>query len=437
MNNWKADAIEEIDQIFDWLYKADNRWDRLAKQLTDLLLTKVDEIQKEAINDFIRYIKANEGTITEIEVNEGINLLENKLGKKLAEKLREDVVTYQMESYKLAQTDLGLQFQYSQVDLKALAWLEKDQMYWIGDYYNSQLRDKLLDAGKNSLQHQYDRENSGNLLKEKFINEFEKSQSYWEGLSDHIITRSREFGRTEGYVKAGIKYLRIDAIMDSRTSIICREMNGRIILVSKAVKLRDRLMNASKPEDTKRIAPWLTNKQVMKLVVGVKTEEIPEGLEMPPYHFRCRTRTTAFFENDSFITDRDYGKKLTKKDKGLLDSYTNEEYSNIFGSALDRANEKNIKYSITDINQDMRKHAAKIGIENEEDFIAKANEVMSKSDIYAVHIYKDEIQFDFFNEEGYVILDKNFEIKGYFPHKNRQNTLIALSKLKENRLWLL
>jgi hypothetical protein len=301
MTSWKSEALEEVENIFQKIYKAKDRWESFTKQLTELLLTETNAAQKAALKEMIGYISANEGYVTDQEMAESINILASRLGSNLAEKLRDDVSKFQLKSYKLAQTDLGLEFNFNQVDLKALKWLEQDQMFWIGDHFDSQLREKLMQLSAESLNGQLGRKQTIELLTESFKGEFKKSKNYWSGLSDHIITRSREFGRTEGYVKARVVSFKIVAVIDKRTSKICRYMHNRIIKVSDAVEQRNALMNAKNPEDVKKIAPWLSDKQATKKVMGKSTSWIVNKLNLclPPYHFKCRTRTVVAYDNET------------------------------------------------------------------------------------------------------------------------------------------
>jgi len=61
-------------------------------------------------------------------------------------------------------------------------------------------------------------------LKEEFKSLGEKNQHYWQGLAEHTALRIREFGRLEGYHKAGATGYRLVVILDDRTSEICRAL---------------------------------------------------------------------------------------------------------------------------------------------------------------------------------------------------------------------
>jgi hypothetical protein len=57
-------------------------------------------------------------------------------------------------------------------------------------------------------------------------------------------------------------------------------------------------MNAKTPEETKKIAPWLGKKEIEQKVSGIETNKLPKGIALPPYHFRCRTRTVTAYKNE-------------------------------------------------------------------------------------------------------------------------------------------
>ena len=94
----------------------------------------------------------------------------------------------------------------------------------------------------------------------------------------------------QAYDEVGVTKLQIVAVMDERTSAVCRQLNGRVIPVATAAGQRDLLMAAQDPEDVKTIAPWVPAKDLE----GLSTKAINEqGVIMPPYHFHCRTQVVA------------------------------------------------------------------------------------------------------------------------------------------------
>jgi|GEM_PF-229077 len=302
MKNIYRQIAEQIDALLSdiGLIKG-NKFTRLANKLQELLLNSYDDSVKTAIGDAIRYLKAGSGKIGDAEIREVLEMIESKIGKSLAAALRQNVADIIVESYKSGQKIAlgGIALSFNQADMKALKWLENDTVYWIGEYYDKNIRDQIREGAKSVIDEGLSRDEAGNRFQEIFGATFNRSSAYWEGLSNHVVTRSREFGAVEGYQKAGVTYLKIDAVLDDRTSEICRQMHGRIIPVKKAVNLRDKLIKAKNPEEVKSIAPWLDADSVRDKL----TSNLPEGMSLPPYHFNCRTRTIAAYDEEYDIED--------------------------------------------------------------------------------------------------------------------------------------
>jgi hypothetical protein len=89
--------------------------------------------------------------------------------------------------------------------------------------------------------------------------------------------------------RLGIAAVEIVAILDSRTSRICREMNGRRISVRLLVSHVREVMQTPMNELTEKFA-WPTPNEV-KSYEGLSTDDIMSRIScrMPPYHGRCRT----------------------------------------------------------------------------------------------------------------------------------------------------
>ena len=72
-------------------------------------------------------------------------------------------------------------------------------------------------------------------------------------------------------------------------------MHGRVIPVSKLSQQRDDYLAAIKTRDlvsAKEV--WVMHRDASALA-GIKTGDLPAGTASPPYHFRCRTITVAYF----------------------------------------------------------------------------------------------------------------------------------------------
>lgn len=126
------------------------------------------------------------------------------------------------------------------------------------------------------------------------------AKSYYKGLSTTTYNRAQNFNRINLFDRGGFTEYEIVAIMDNRTSEICRAMHGRTFKIGQAQSTIDRILEAEDAEELKQIAPW--RKDLTEF--GVKTQDAfktgpratsfssslaDAGMALPPYHFRCRT----------------------------------------------------------------------------------------------------------------------------------------------------
>ncbi len=285
--------LYEVDDLLGVILKGD-KWDAMANRLSNLLLKKWDKEQKAAINETISMLIQGKDNISDEEMEIAVNTLEAKLGSSIFESFRKDLETISLESYTKGHADIGIQFEFNTVDKKALYWLtQKDaKQFWIGDSYNTWINKFLNEMSVEVMKQGMGRVDAGKYFESILGEGFNRKRYYWEMLAEHVVTRSREFGKVSAYEKAGITEVKIVAVIDHRTSAICRFLNGKVIEVNKLVKQRDNLMNAKSVKGIKKLAPWYTDKQV-SVFEGKNPDKIPSSVGLPPYHARCRTRTVV------------------------------------------------------------------------------------------------------------------------------------------------
>ena len=188
-------------------------------------------------------------------------------------------------------TTRGLELQGSTalIDQKTLAWCSQDCTYWIGRHYTDDIKNKIVSiVVDDATQWGGGQVEAGERLKAEFGQTFQRSDAYWRGLAGTVLSRSRNFGCVAGYEEAGVATYEILAVMDERTSPICRYMNGKVFTVKDAANLRDTILNSKRPDDVRKNHPWLRLDQVQ----GLSDDELVKmGQALPPYHFFCRTTT--------------------------------------------------------------------------------------------------------------------------------------------------
>lgn len=210
---------------------------------------------------------------------------------------------------------LGLGDARSQVGLSIGLWGIKDerlaqiansqQIFWVGSHYSADVSVGINNVLSQGVRDGWTIERLADSLRSAFSDTIKKGAPYWQGLAEHTALRIREFGRLQGYRKAGAQSYRLRVIIDDRTSDICRALaaENKIYPLEPATEVMDKLMaidTSSRDLDQvrdyiKALAPWVSDNQVVydgDRPVGVSGAHTP----FPPFHWKCRTETEIVTE---------------------------------------------------------------------------------------------------------------------------------------------
>jgi SPP1 gp7 family putative phage head morphogenesis protein len=155
----------------------------------------------------------------------------------------------------------------------------------------------------------------------------ERAPFYWEVVASSFISQGRSFAQMSSYAEAGIQRYVIEAVLDERTTQICRYLHGKTFEVADALHRFDRLEQLEQPENLKRELPWVresldaeTGRTRLYVDGGAGRTDLAEvtrsafgtrddrgdfrtlasdgvlrevGIGFPPYHGLCRTTTLA------------------------------------------------------------------------------------------------------------------------------------------------
>lgn len=104
-------------------------------------------------------------------------------------------------------------------------------------------------------------------------------------------SRLAVYGYTAEAEILGVGRYRITAVIDGRTSDICRLMDGKEFEVSAARHSIIQVLNAESIDEVKILQPWESqNKANIDLLATLSEEElVARNLHIPPYHPYCRT----------------------------------------------------------------------------------------------------------------------------------------------------
>lgn len=189
--------------------------------------------------------------------------------------------------------------QFTVKDEQAAAWLKRDSLFWVGDSWDQRLGQRISKATRESLAEGPSRDAVAAKLKER-LTQFERPDSYWRLVGGAAIVRARSYGAVIRMQHSGVATFRFVAVMDERTSPICREMNGRIFTIEQASTHIERVTGATSPEAVKTTSPWVPPSQVM----GKSPVELAAmGVILPPLHGNCRSKVVAESFKDTIETD--------------------------------------------------------------------------------------------------------------------------------------
>lgn len=258
---------------------------------------------KKAIEDAARAFSKGSGDVSKEDVANAVEAMRKRLGPEFAKLTATDVEKYMRAAYTLGRTvmarKLGIKPNWSMIDEKAREWCAENTTYWIGNHYDAQLGQTIAKAiDEEVLQSGLGRVEAGQKLREVLGDRFLRSEVYWRGLAANAINRARNFGGVQSMVDAEVEEYRIIAVMDARTSPICREMDGKVFRTEHAVKIRDDMIGAKDPEAVKAIAPWRDVDEVK----GKDADALAKlGMALPPYHFHCVSGETQIMTSRGMI----------------------------------------------------------------------------------------------------------------------------------------
>lgn len=137
------------------------------------------------------------------------------------------------------------------------------------------------------------------------------AETYWETVAANHTNRARAFAALASYEEAGVSQYEVVAVMDERTTEVCRMMNGTILSVPSALDQLERLEAAEDLEEVKtQAAPFLrvdgdrivtaAGQQIASRSGDAWSKATPSemnasGIHAPPYHHRCRTTIVPVF----------------------------------------------------------------------------------------------------------------------------------------------
>ena len=388
-----------------------DKYDKLAADLQDLLIRNWTEQSKEAIRDVVRALN-NRANFTDADLDAMVSQLEARLGAAFAAAVKDDLLTLQASTYAAGMKEvLGITPSFNVKDAKALAALERYALYPVLHHFDDQLQSKVREFGNKIISDGLNRTEAGKLFEAEFAEKYSiPSFRYWQGYSNHVVTQSREFGRVSAYEVAEVEYAEVRAILDHRTTEICRHMHGRRIKVSEQRRVVDAMIANEDPDEVANIVPWPSASEISQ----TKSDDLPDGALLPPFHFNCRTRTVMAREvtESNAVESTKIGKSVSKDDKKKLNSLTDEEYSNWMQTIRSK---RALNFGPEELDKAFAEFGSGLNAKSKDEYlkagrgiIRNANGVMARVNNTADG--KRQFEFHFFSDAGKAVVgdDLNF-----------------------------
>ena len=110
-------------------------------------------------------------------------------------------------------------------------------------------------------------------------------QAYFSIVTNNAALQANSVGRMIAMSDAEVEKYRIVAIIDKRTSNICRKLDGKEFEVKKAMSAVEKFLDVENLNDLQNLMPFNNKDEVPKWA--------NEGLGFPPFHMKCRTTVIA------------------------------------------------------------------------------------------------------------------------------------------------
>lgn len=143
-----------------------------------------------------------------------------------------------------------------------------------------------------------------NAAAEKFTNLTDRSI---KAIIQTAVQRIRNWAHIGSLYQAGFELARIVATLDTRTTELCRELNGKLVRVGVAQAAIERLSQLEPGEFAAELYESEIGKAISREPVATINKFLEEdgktisdqlvamGRGFPPYHTNCRTRVEGYF----------------------------------------------------------------------------------------------------------------------------------------------
>ncbi|MFW5606101.1 MAG: hypothetical protein ACOCM0_00630 [Campylobacter hyointestinalis] len=294
----------------------------------------------------------------------------------------------------------NMAFSFDEIDIGSLEVMRKN-FYWMKNEYNEKVSSELKSITEKVFNGEIPRTEIASALKEQFKGVLSANTSYFEGVSDHIISQMQNIARANQASKYSVTHYKVVARIDSRTSECCRSMNGRIIPASHIEAQSKAIQNAKNIAEKKSAAIWRSEPFYGKI--------LPKNFGLPPYHFRCRTEIVPVWIDEEEIDG------VMMRNTSPLNK--DEVIKHIDKTGVERVLSKDNYYGKNNHSLQLNKRTSKINIVRA---LNSINTVAKNANNNYINAFSDNGYFIVFNGDEIVTCFKPNESKkksfDYFRH---------------------
>ena len=159
--------------------------------------------------------------------------------------------------------------------------------YYTNKFFNTVIVPDIQNQMRLALEDPYSNLNRPNFSRViEVLNKRLKSVPYWRVVANAAASRGFHYGYLKTMEILQIPGYRLQAVLDLKTSDICRTLNGKTFWVNDAVDVLERAYTSDDPEAVKQASPWKPYKEIKELS---RDELKALGVMVPPFHGSCRT----------------------------------------------------------------------------------------------------------------------------------------------------
>lgn len=296
-------ALEERNaRLTDEDLETEETLNRLQEEFLSLFFRKMNL----AIRRLVREVKKVGDA--EDAVDRIVEAYRSEMGNRFPDAVYKDLADAMKKGWQAGHYPASTDWSHRPAPKQAIEWFAKANHFDIGKTfagYADEIREAAIESLKTG-----DRKQALKDLEKRIpgVLHDERKRRQLGDIFRNLHNRAYTFGRVKSMESAGITRVEIVAVMDRRTSPICRVMNGKSFSIKTASRFIDDWLGTEYDEGfwgrfrqpnweptaeevreagsrndalEKKIAPLrkLSGDELVKML----------GIPIPPYHFRCRT----------------------------------------------------------------------------------------------------------------------------------------------------